>query len=90
MFTLINFFNTKRTLIKKLLYFQVGWGNNLLTSVNGSCGAGLHPQQLWDWSSAVLVKVQTRDPLNIPDTRLVKPHEIFNPLRFSFCAFAAL
>lgn len=57
----------------------------LLFSVNGCCGAGLHPQQLWDWSVATLVKVQPCEPLNIPDSCLVEPHVIFNPLRFCFC-----
>lgn len=37
-------------------------------SVNGSGGAGLQPQQLRDWSIASLVKVQSRDPLDIPDS----------------------
>lgn len=60
----------------------------LLFSVNGCCGAGLHPQQLWDWSIATLVKVQPCEPLNVPDPCLVEPHVIFNPLRFCFCTFA--
>lgn len=51
-------------------------------SVNGSCGAGLHPQQLWDWSTAALVEVQSCDPLDVSHPGLMKPHELLHPVRF--------
>lgn len=59
-------------------------------SVNGSRGAGLHPQQLRDWSAAALVKVQARDPLDVSDSRLVEPHVILHPLRLVFCALSKI
>lgn len=55
-----------------------------LLSLNGSRGAGLHPQQVWDWLMASLVKVQSGDPLHVSDSRLMEPHEVLDPLRFSF------
>jgi len=38
-----------------------------LFPVNGGCGAGLHPQQVSDWPTAALVKVQSCDQLDVSD-----------------------
>lgn len=56
--------------------------------MNGSSGAGLQPQQLCDWSTAALVKVQSCDPLHVSDPRLMEPHVILHPDRFLLCALA--
>lgn len=59
-----------------------------LLPLNGSCGPGLYPQQLWDWPNALLVKVQSGDPFNVSDPCLMEPHEVFDPVRFRFSALS--
>lgn len=52
-----------------------------LLPVNGGRGAGLQPQQLWDWSVAALEEVQACDPLHVSDARLMEPNVVLNPQR---------
>lgn len=59
-----------------------------MCSLNGSCGPSLHPQQLRDRSIALLVKVQSGDPFDVSDSRLMEPHAVLDPAGFSFCALS--
>lgn len=49
--------------------------------MNVGGGAGLQAQELSDWTLAVLEKVQSGNPLHIPDAWLVHPQERLRPLR---------